>query len=145
MNIDMDEEMRAYQLRNLIDSRPSLAHWLFIISFGVFLGNVASFGLERAVLYWELKQVSIAATAALEQTNRNFDSARKAQAAKLAEQNKLRLIQDQDRQFKQEQKQAGLRQANETCNFWKQQLQVENTEQNRIYKNEACSMVSRFR
>ena len=134
----MDEDMRAYKLRKTEESKASLSQWLLIISLGVFLGNTASFGLERAVLYWELKQVALATTAAIEESTRK-------RAIQSAEQRKIRAAQAKQRQIQTQQKQAGLRQATETCNFWRQQLTKQNTSQNRMHRDQACNLVSRFR
>jgi len=141
----MEEEMIAYQLRKSEGSKPSGLKWLLIIALGVFLGNVASFGVERAVLYWELKQVAIAATAAIEQTSRNMAATRKVQEARAAEQRKVMAVQAKKRQNELQQKQASYRSAKTTCDFWIQHLRTENTEKNRMYRNQACTLMNKFR
>jgi hypothetical protein len=138
MKASMDDEVLAYQMRKADESKASLTQWLLIISLGVFLGNAASFGLERAVLYWDLKQVALATTAAIEESTRK-------RAIQSAEQKKIRDAQAKQRQIQTQKKQAGLRQATETCNFWKQQLAKENTSQNRMHREQACKLVSSFR
>lgn len=134
----MDDEILAYQLRKEEKSKPSMTQWLIIIILGVFIGNTASFGLERAVLYWELKQVAMAATAAMEESTRNM-------AIESAKRRKVSEAQTKQRQIQFQKKKAGLRQASETCNFWRQQLARENTSQNRMHRNEACNLVNKFR
>ncbi len=141
MNIDMDEELREYQTHKIKESRPSLMQWLFIITLGVFLGNIASFGVEKAVLYMELKAVSLAMKESTIKMNKTIErreaklaSQRKVQEENAFEQKRTLALQNRQHQIKQEQKQAAFRQANETCNFWKQQVRTENTEQNRLYK-----------
>ncbi|PCH62903.1 MAG: hypothetical protein COC04_05015, partial [Gammaproteobacteria bacterium] len=102
MKVDMDEEMRAYKFRKTEESKASLSQWLLLIFLGVFLGNTASFGLERAVLYWEIKQVALAATAVMEESTRKI-------AIQSTEQRKIREEQAKRRQIENQQKQAGLR------------------------------------
>jgi len=145
MNVDMEEEMIAYQLRKAEESKPSGLKWLLVIALGVFLGNSASFGLERAVLYWELKQVAIAATAAMEQTSRNMAATRKVQEARAMEQRKMMAAKAKQQKLELQQKQAGYRQAKETCDFWRQHLRTDNTAQNRMYRDQACRLVNQFR
>jgi hypothetical protein len=145
MKVNMDEEMVAYQLRKAEESRPSGVKWVIVIALGVFLGNAASFGLERAVLYWELKQVALAATASMEQMSRNMAETRKIRDQQSAQQRKVMAAQEKQRQIKQQQKQAGYRQATETCDFWNQQLTTENNARNRMNRDQACNLVNQFR
>jgi uncharacterized protein YaiL (DUF2058 family) len=156
MKVNMDEEMVAYQLRKAEESRPSGVKWLLIIALGVFLGNAASFGLERAVLYWELKQVALAATASMELISRNMTETRKIRDQQSAQQRKMmeeqrniKAAQEKQRQIQrqnqQQQKQAGYRQAKETCDFWVKQLTTENTAFNRMNRDQACNLVNQFR
>ena len=141
----MEDEMIAHQLRRNEKSKPSSLKWVLVIALGVFIGNVMSFGLERAVLYWELKQVAIAATTALEQTSRNMAASRKAQEARAAEQRKVVAEKAKQQRIELQQKQAGYRQAKDTCDFWNQHLRTENTEKNKMYRDQACNLMNRFR
>lgn len=141
----MDEEMLAYQLRKAEESRPSDIQWLIIIALGVFLGNAASFGLEKAVFYWELQQVTTAATKVMEDTNRQMAINRQLNEAKQAEQRKILVEQERQRQIENEKRSAGYRQAKDTCDFWNQHLATENTVQNKMYRDQACSLVSQYR
>jgi DNA-directed RNA polymerase subunit M/transcription elongation factor TFIIS len=145
MKVNMDDEILAYQLRKAEQANQSGLKWFFIIAFGVFIGNSASFGLERAVLYWELQQVAKAASAALEETNRQAAIDRKNRDAQLAIQRKVQAEKDKQRQIELNQKRAGFRQANETCIFWNQQVLSQNTQQNRLYRDQACALVNQFR
>ncbi len=139
MKINIDEDVRAYQLRKSEEkSDQSGLKWFFIIAFGVFVGNSASFGLERAVLYWELSQVVKATSAAMAETSRNI-------AIKSAEQRKISEAQARQRQIEQDKKRAGYRQAMETCTFWRQQVMNENTSQNRMHRDQACALANQFR
>jgi hypothetical protein len=138
MNVNMDEDIRAYKLREIEKSKASLSQWLLIISLGVFLGNAASFGLERAILYWELKQVALAASIAMEESTRKLE-------IQSSEQRKIREVEAKQRAIQTQKKQAGLRQAMETCNFWRKQLSTENTVLNRMNKEQACNLVNKFR
>jgi hypothetical protein len=90
------------------------------------------------VLYWELKQVAMAATAAMEESTRNM-------AIESAKRRKVSEAQAKQRQIQFQKKRSGLRQASETCNFWRQQLARENTSRNRIHRDEACNLVKDFR
>jgi len=138
MKMNMDEEILAYKLRKAEQANQSGWKWFFIIAFGVFIGNSASFGLERAVLYWELQQVAKAASAAMAETNRNM-------AIRSAEQKKISEAQAKQRQMELDKKRSGYRQANETCIFWTQQARGQNTQQNRLYRDQACALANQFR
>jgi len=141
----MEEEKIAYQLRKAEESKPSGLKWLLVIAVGVFLGNAAFFGLERAILYWEIKQVAIAATAIMDQSSRNIAATKKAQEARIAEKRKVMAAQAKQQKIELQQKQVGYRSAKVTCDFWNQNLQIENTEKNRMYRNQACNLMNNFR
>jgi hypothetical protein len=64
---------------------------------------------------------------------------------RLEEQRKINAANAKQRQIVNEKKQAGLRQAMETCNFWQEQYKQNVTSQNRFYRDEACNLVKEFR
>jgi len=101
-----------------------MMQWLMIVALGV----------DRALLYWGLEQVAIAASAAM-----------RASAKKSAEQRKITNEQAQRRQIESNQKQAALRQLKATCDFWPEQLAKEKASQNRLYRDETCNLVNNFR
>mgnify|MGYP000512292934 CR=1 FL=1 len=53
--------------------------------------------------------------------------------------------QQSQRQLVLQQKQAGYRQAKETCDFWNQHLATENNAQNRMHREQACNLMNKFR
>lgn len=112
--------------------------WVLIIAFGIFLGNTLSLGLERAVTYWEIRQVAMAAKEAVQRSSAEravqLEADRKAQAARLEQQ-----------RIESATKRDGYRQAKWTCDFWRQQVAKENSASNRAYRDDACSGLSQFR
>jgi len=65
--------------------------------------------------------------------------------ANLATHRKTQAQKDKQRQLELSQKRAGYRQASETCSFWTQQARSQNTVQNRMYRDQACTLVNQFR
>jgi hypothetical protein len=145
MKANMDDEILAYQLRKEEKPSHSMTQWLIIIALGVFIGNMATFGVEKAVFYWELKQVGLAASAAMKESNEKMLAQRRIMEANSAERKRAIDEKNKIRQIQNEQKQAGLRQATETCNFWRQQVKGENSVKNRRNTEEACALMNRFR
>ena len=132
---NMDEDIRAYQLRKTHqDSKPSMGAWILVIAFGVFLGNMASYGVEKGVQYWEFYQLA----KALEMETQKMSEKR-------AVQQKLNEAQAKQSQIENQNKSAALRQATETCNFWQQQILTENTPENRMHRDQACNLMRQFR
>lgn len=145
MNVDMEHESLSYQLRKERQNNNSGFKWFLIIFLGVFLGNSASIGVERLILYWELNQIAKASTAALNELSRQSALDRKQRELNLAQQRKLQAEREKERQIQLNQKSAAFRQANEMCMFWREQVRSDNTQQNRVYRDQACALVNKFR
>ncbi|MFW5451384.1 MAG: hypothetical protein ACKE9I_07275 [Methylophagaceae bacterium] len=138
MKVNMDEEMLAYQLRKNQEEKPSMGQWIIIIALGIFIGNMGSWGSQRAIDNWLLQQ-------AIEDINKQTSIQKQINNERLEKQQKLSAEQAKKRHIDLQKKQAGFRQASETCNFWNQQLAKENTAQNRMNREQACNLVNRFR
>lgn len=134
MEVKMDADAKAQRSWHPQDKRPNLFQWLLIISLGVFIGNIATLGVERAVTYWEIYQVAKAVEAETEQMKLRMD----AQQLINRERSKLREIEIQN-------KQAAIRQANETCNFWRDQFAKKQTSENRMHRDDACALYQSLR
>lgn len=134
MEVKMDPDAKAQRGWQFQERRPNLFQWLLIISLGVFIGNIATLGVERAVNYWEVYQL----TKSMEAETEKMKSIMDAQQKMHHEQARLRDIENQK-------KQAALRQAVETCNYWREQLAKSNTAENRMHRDTACDLVGQFR
>ena len=134
----MDEEMSAYQLRKVESSKPSMGAWLIVIVIGVFIGNMASWSAQRGIDY-------VLVQGAIKELNKKAAVQSQINNARLQEQRKLSALKAKQRNIELQKKQAGLRQASETCNFWRQQVRQDNSANNRRNAQEACSLMSQFR
>lgn len=139
MKTSMDDEIRAYQLRKAEESRPSLGQWLIIIALGVFLGNLALFGVWKTVEYWEVQQAIKEMNIVTQKLSDDAAAQREVNKMKMEEQRRLQAIQEKQQQLQIQQRKDRLRQAKETCDFWNQQLAKQNTSQNRMHRDQACN------
>ncbi|MDH3354279.1 MAG: hypothetical protein OEL79_03560 [Chromatiales bacterium] len=140
------------ELRYIERSRASSWRWVIIIAAGVFIGNIASFSIEKAVQYWEWNQVGNFFKAEtqkmqIQSQKSKFEESAilKSQQIKLEQQRKQLEAQTKQRQYQLQQKQQGLRQAQQTCKFWTQQYAKENTLFNKSYRDQACKKVNEFK
>lgn len=138
MKINIDEEMSAYQLRKVESSKPSMGAWLIVIVIGVFLGNMASWSAQRGIDYVLIQQ-------AIKEASKQAAIQSQVTNARLQEQRQLSAAKAKQRNIELQKKQAGLRQASETCNFWRQQVARENTNANRRNREQSCNLVNQFR
>lgn len=134
MEIKMDRDANAQRRWKSNDNRPNLFQWLLIISLGVFIGNIATMGVERAITYWEIYQVAKA-----------MEAETAKMKLKMYEQGKINRENARIREIENQQKHAALRQALETCKFWQEQLAKSNTAEHKAHRDKACELVGKFR
>ena len=121
---------RLAQLNADSTSQRSWAWWVSVIITGVFIGNLLSFGAYQLYALWQLKQISIAFNAELDEQRRISDANR----ARIAE----RDAAAQKERQREESTRATLQQ---TCDFWQQQVRNKDTSENRSYRDVACARV----
>jgi preprotein translocase subunit SecF len=138
MNIDMNDGISAYQIRKERETKHSLGLWLIVIVFGVFLGNMGAWGTQKGIEFVILQQT-------IKEMNKQASIRTQISNAKSQEQRKLNAAQAKQRNIELQKKQAGLRQALETCNFWRLQVARENTSANRINRDQSCNLANQFR
>lgn len=134
MQVKMHADAKAQRKWQPQAKKPNLIQWLLVISFGVFIGNVATIGVERAISYWEIYQIAKSIESETEKMKLRMD----AQGKINREQVRIRDIENQKRQ-------AGLRQAIETCEFWQEQLAKSKLPEHKMHRDNACEMVGHFR
>lgn len=134
MEVKMDPDVKAQRGWQSPERRPNLFQWLLIISLGVFIGNIATLSVERAVNYWEVYQFAKSLEAETEKMKSTMDA-----------QQKIYREQARLREIKNQKKQAALRQAVETCNYWREQLAKSKTAENKMHRDTACDLVGQFR
>lgn len=139
MNINLDDDIRQSRIKPSESNFPiSLSQLFFIIVIGVFIANMFSWGAQRGIEYVIAKEMMKQASNELaEITARNKDRAE--------EQRKINAKIEKQRQLKNEKKQAGYRQAMETCNFWRDQYRSAQTSSNKYQRDQACNFVNEFR
>lgn len=134
MEVKMDPDVKAQRGWQSNERKPNLFQWLLIISLGVFIGNIATIGVERAITYWEIYQVAKSLEAETEKMKLRMD-----------EQGKINRENARIREIENQQKHAALRQALETCKFWQEQLIISNTAEHKAHRDKACELVGKFR
>lgn len=122
-------------------NRTSYTAWFIVITFAVFAGNLASFGVQKYVEYWEIQQFTKAAHVAAEEMRAKVEAGRKAQEAQHAEREAQAIV----RQQQNSQQQAAQRQAQETCNYWQREVAKENSSRNRTYRDSTCDLAKKLR
>ncbi|MCX4186236.1 hypothetical protein [Methylophaga sp. OBS4] len=139
MNINMDEDIRQAHAR-IPESKPSisLSQLLFIIVLGVFIANMLSWGTQRGIEFVVAKEMLKRATNELAEFNAK-------NKAKSDETRRLNAAIAKQRQLENEKREAGLRQALETCNFWRDQYRKGSTSQNKFQRDQSCNFVNEFR
>lgn len=141
MNLE-PEYQRDIELDSEVNKKRSGIMWVFIIVIGVFLGNVLSYGTYEAYSYWKLKMVMEAANSALKEQRIKSAEKRKIQERKnLIYQNQLQQ-QKIVRQLQLRKESAINSQLKKTCTFWRQQVNKENTAQNRSNRDLACARLN---
>jgi len=139
MKINLDDEIRRTHIRAPENkSTISPAQLLFIIFLGVFMANMFSWGSQRGIDYLIAKEI-------LKQATQELEKMTAQNKLRVEEQRKINEKQTRQRQLENQKKQAGYRQAMETCDFWKQQYQKQRTSSNKYQRDQACNLVNKFR
>ncbi|MBD3635641.1 MAG: hypothetical protein HUJ23_12150 [Methylophaga sp.] len=140
MYINLDDENRANRSRFTSDAKSttSSSKWILIIAMGVFLGTTASTlsvrVMDNAILKYQLHEL-----------NKKLKADQARMRAKQEEQNKINAARLKQQQIENQEKQAGLRQAMETCNFWQEEYKKERTSYNKMHRDQSCNFVNEFR
>ncbi|WP_438971525.1 hypothetical protein [Methylophaga sp.] len=138
MNINMDDDIRSNRSKFQSEQRTSMSKWVLIITIGVFLGTMASWATQKGI---ELLMVKIA----ISEMNKKVARQNEITQKRLEEQRRQSAAQAQQRKLENEQKQAGYRQAMETCNYWRDQYRKESSSNNKYQRDQSCNFVSQFR
>ena len=105
---------------NSLSSRPaerSGIWWVTVIAIGILIGNILSFGTYELYQRWRLDQFMVTVNAMIDRQAKHSEKLRQQMT-----------------------KERGVNaQLQQTCKFWRQQVQQENTEKNRNYRDIACA------
>ncbi len=139
MNINMDDELREIRNRFNTSERGSpLSMWVLIIAIGVFLGATASTlsirVMDNAIVRYELHKL-----------NQELAAEQEKMRIRQEERNKINAVKSKKQRLENEKKQAGYRQAMETCNFWRDQYRKEPSNSNQYQREQSCNFVNEFR
>lgn len=139
MNINLDDELRQTRSKfQKYDEGAPVTKWVLIIALGVFLGSIASTlairAMDNAIIRYELHEL-----------NKKLAADQAKMKAKQEEQKKLNAARLKQQQIENEKKQAGFRQAMETCNYWRDQYRKEGSSYNQFQRDQACNFVNEFR
>ncbi len=138
MDVNLDDDIRANRARFQAEPMSSASRWVLIITIGVFLGTMASWVTQRGIDY-------ILVRVALSEWSKQSAMYDERVQKRQEDQNKLNAMITKQKQIENAKRQAGLRQATETCNFWRDAYQKEPSSQNKMYMEQACSLVRDFR
>lgn len=140
MDVKLDDDIRANRARFQTETRQSLSpwSWVLIIAVGVYLGNMATWASQKSVDYLLLRMALIELNKLAAEQNERIQKT-------LTEQSRVNATSVQNRQIENERRRAGLRQATETCDFWRQVYRQQASSQNKIYRDQACALVNQFR
>lgn len=138
MNINLDDDLKQSRRRLPEESRVSLSQLLFVIVLGVFIANMLSWGAQRGIDYLVAKEILRQATKEMAEMNARTK-------AKLEEQRRINANAAKQREMENQKRQAGLRQAVETCMYWREQYRKDRSSYNKLQRDQSCSFVSEFR
>lgn len=105
--------------------------WVTVIAVGVLVGNIFSYGAYALYQRWQLAEFMVTVDAMLEKQHQQSV----AQQKQIAKDNLAR------RRAAEKERSVNA-QLQQTCVFWSQQVQKENTETNRSYRDIACARVN---
>lgn len=138
MNINLDDDLKQLRRRLPEESRVSLSQLLFVIVLGVFIANMLSWGAQRGIDYLVAKEILRQATEDMAEMNARTK-------AKLEEQRRINANAAKQREIENQKRQAGLRQAMETCTYWREQYLKDRSSYNKLQRDQSCNFVSEFR
>jgi regulator of replication initiation timing len=90
--------------------------------------------MDNAIVRYELNEL-----------NKQLAIEQARMKTRLAEQNKINAARLEKQKIEDQKRKAGYRQANETCIFRTEQARTNNSQQNRLYRDQACALVNQFR
>ncbi|MCW8907531.1 MAG: hypothetical protein OQL28_09780 [Sedimenticola sp.] len=129
----MELEPDLYRLGNFNpkNTERSGVWWVTVIAIGVLVGNILSYGAHELYQRWQLAEFMVTVDAMLEkQHQRSVAQQKQISKDNLARQRAAERERSVNAQFQK------------TCIFWSQQVQQENTETNRNYRDIACARVN---
>lgn len=140
MNINLDDDLKQSRTRPINDSpsRPSMSQWFFIIVLGVFIANMLSWGAQNGIEYLVVKEM-------MRQTTEEISKMSAQNKARLERQRELNAIKAEERKLEIQEREAGLRQAMETCNYWREEYSKHRTSYNEMQRDQSCSFANQFR
>jgi hypothetical protein len=139
MNINLDDDIRHARVRTSANSiSVPLSQLFFIIVFGVFIANMLSWGAQRGIDFMVAQQL-------LKKASEELAIQQKLNDARMKEQRKINAKIVLQRQLENQKKQAGYRQAIETCNFWRDQYRKSQTSSDKYQLDRSCDFVNQFR
>lgn len=139
MNINLDDELRQTRAKfQAYDQGAPVTKWVLIIALGVLLGSIASTlairAMDTAIIRYQLHEMS-----------KKLEADQAKMKARRDEQNKINAARLKQQQIENEKKQAGFRQAMETCNYWRDQYRKDASSSNQYQRDQSCSFVNEFR
>jgi hypothetical protein len=138
MNINLDDDLKQSRRRLPEEHRVSMSQLLFVIVLGVFIANMLSWGAQRGIDYLVAKEMLRQATEEMAEINARTQ-------AKLEEQRRINAVVAKQRETENQKREAGLRQAMETCTYWREQYRKDGSSYNRLQRDQSCNFVSEFR
>jgi len=138
MNINLDDDARKMRAYTPPNKKTSMFAWLIIISLAVFIGNMSSWGAQKAIDLHIAQQI-------LKKAKEELAIQKQIHNARMDEQRRNNAQIAKQRQLEKQKKQAGYRQASETCNFWRDQYRKSKTNSNKYQRDQACNFVNEFR
>jgi hypothetical protein len=115
-----------------------MSQWLLVIVLGVFIANMLSWGAQRGIDYLVAKEM-------LRQASEEIAEMNERTQTRLAEQKRINAIQAEERALERQERQAGLRQAMETCNFWREEYKKDRSSYNKMHRDQSCNFANEFR
>lgn len=145
MDVNLDDDIRSNRARFQSESRSSTSRWVLIITMGVFLGSMAAWSMQRGIDYLFVKITISEWNNQLARDREISQRMLEEHRIKLEEQKLINAEQAAKRQLANEKRQAGLRQAMETCHFWRDQYRKEPNSSNQYHRDQSCNFVNEFR
>lgn len=128
--MELDPDLHRLSALQTHDEERSIVWWISVIAMGVLIGNMLSYGAYEMYQRWQLHEFMESVDAMLDK-----------QHLRNEEQGKLIARQSMERQRLETKQRAVDAQLQQTCMFWRQQVQQQNTESNRNYRDVACARV----
>ncbi len=151
MSVTIDDEIKANRERfnTQVNEKSSSFGLVLIIAIGVFLGTTTSTLairlMDGAIMRYELNELNKKLAIDQATLRERLKEQSKINAARQQQQSKINAARQQQQMIENEKRQAGYRQAMETCNFWRDQYRRAQTNSNKYQRDQACNFVNEFR